>query len=82
MCVPATAVAQLNIAFATQAKGWLYESQPLQTLVVSTSSENSTGTRFTLGTGVIVSRCDTLENPHCLMNIGAEQGSKCTLLHR
>ena len=40
-----TAVAQWARAFAPQAEGWVFESQPRQTLVVKTGSDSSTAKR-------------------------------------
>ena len=43
------AVAQLVRTLATQAEGWVFESQPRQTEVVKTYSDSSTAKRSELG---------------------------------
>ena len=39
------AMAQLATAFASQTDGWVFECQPVQTLVVKTGSDSSTAKR-------------------------------------
>ena len=48
----AVAVAQWVKAFAPQAEGWVFESQPWQTQVVKTGSKSSTAKRLALGMSV------------------------------
>ena len=91
----AAVVAKLARAFAPQAEGWVFESQPWQTLVVKTGSDRSTAKRSALGVSVTGprrwplwtdppchSRSGTLKNPHCSMAISAEHRSKFAALHR
>ena len=48
----AVAVAQWVRAFAPQAKGWMFESQPRQMQVVKTGSDSSTVKLSALGVSV------------------------------
>ena len=49
---PAPVVAQRVRAFAPQAEGTVFESQPRQTYVVKTGSDSSIAKRSALGVGV------------------------------
>ena len=83
-------------AFAPQAEGWVFESQPRQTLVVGTGSDSFIAKRsakgcechgsseMTILNGCPVSQymCGTLKNPHCSMAMSAEHRSKFAALHR
>ena len=46
------AVAQWVSVFAPQASGWVFKSQPRQTLVVKTGSDSSTAKRSVIGASV------------------------------
>ena len=46
------AVAQWVRAFAPQAEGWMFESQPQQTIVVKTSCDSSTAKLWKVGASV------------------------------
>ena len=52
--ISAAAVAQWARAFASQAEGWMFESQPRQTLVVKTGSDSSTVKRSAIGVSIMV----------------------------
>ena len=86
-------VAQCVRALAPQAKGWVFESQPRQTLVVKTGSD--TAKRLATGISVMGPRrwplwtdapchsgCGTLKNPHCSMTMSTEHRSKFAALHQ
>ena len=47
------AVAQLVRALVPQAEGWVFESQPRQTLFVKTGSDRSTAKRSAIGVSVM-----------------------------
>ena len=46
------AVTQLFRAFASQAEGWVFQSQPRQTKVLKTGSDSSTAKRSAVGVSV------------------------------
>ena len=55
-CNSAAAVAQWVRVFAPQAEDWVFESQPRQTLVVTTGSDSFTAERSVLGVSVMGSQ--------------------------
>ena len=87
------AMAQWVRALTPHTEGWVFESQPRQTLVVKTGIDSSTDKRSAVGVSVTGpcrwplytdvlchSRCSTLKNPHCSMAIIAEHKSKFAAL--
>ena len=54
--VIALAFAQWDRALAPQADGWVFESQPRQTLVIERGSDSSTAKRLAIGVSVTGSR--------------------------
>ena len=84
-------------AVAPQAEGWVFETQPQQTLVVKTGmSESFTAKRSALSVSprvlgddhyspmsrVTVGVRGTLKNPHCPMALSVKHMSKFAALHR
>ena len=56
VCLSAAAVAQWVRVFAPQAEGWVFETQPRQTLVVKTGSDSSTAKRSAIAASVTGTR--------------------------
>ena len=52
LSLEAAEVVQWVKAFAPQAEGWVFESQPRQTQVVRTGSESSTAKRQKIGVSI------------------------------
>ena len=80
-------------AFAPQAEGWVFESQPQQTQVIKAGSDSYTRKCSAIGVSVTGprrwplltdapchSRCSTLKNPHHLA-MSVEHRSKFAALH-
>ena len=86
--VPPRLVASHNkTALAQHAEGWMFQSQPQQTQVMKTGSDNSTTEYSAIGVSVTGprrwpllmdapchSKCGTLKNPHCAMAMSASIG--------